>query len=56
MLGTSEILLIIFAVMILFGAPKVLEWARTLGKAKKEYETSYSESNAHIEDKKEVKK
>jgi len=35
--GTQEILLIAGACILLFGAPKVVDWARSLGKAKAEF-------------------
>ena len=37
-LGTSEILVVAGLAVFLFGAPKVVEWARGLGKAKKAYQ------------------
>ena len=37
-LGTSEILVIVGLAVFLFGAPKVIEWARGLAKAKKAYQ------------------
>ena len=37
MLGIQEFGLIGIALILLFGAPKVIEWAKALGQAKKEY-------------------
>jgi Sec-independent protein translocase protein TatA len=36
-LGTTEILIIVGAALMLFGAPKVVHWAKALGQAKREY-------------------
>ena len=38
MLGLNELLVVALVAIILFGAPKVIEWAKALGKAKREYE------------------
>lgn len=36
--GTTEILIVAAIALVLFGAPKVVDWARSLGKAQREYE------------------
>jgi len=36
--GIQEIAIIALIAVILFGAPKVIEWAKALGQAKKEFE------------------
>ncbi len=36
-LGTTEILIIVGCAMLLFGAPKIVDWAKSLGKAQREY-------------------
>ena len=48
-LGTTEILLIIGAIALLFGAPSLVKWARALREAKAEF-------NKPIEYEKEKKK
>lgn len=40
MLGTTEIVLIILAILILFGVRKIPEFARSIGKAVKELKKS----------------
>lgn len=42
-LGGTEIIVIACAAVFIFGAPRVIEWARALGKAKKAYSESYNE-------------
>ena len=37
MLGTTEWIVVGVIVLLLFGAPKVISWARALGTAQKEY-------------------
>lgn len=36
-LGTTEWLIIAGAAILLFGAPKVVEWAKSIGKAHREF-------------------
>ncbi len=36
--GTTEILLIVALAVLLFGAPKVIQWARSIAKAQKAYQ------------------
>jgi sec-independent protein translocase protein TatA len=38
MIGTTELLIIAFVVLVLFGASAVPKFARSLGQAKKEFE------------------
>jgi sec-independent protein translocase protein TatA len=40
MLGTTEIILIVLAVLLLFGAKKIPEFVRSLGQAMKELKKS----------------
>ena len=40
MLGTTEIILIVVAVLVLFGAKKIPEFARSIGTAIKEFKKS----------------
>ncbi len=44
-LGTTEIILICVLVLILFGAKKIPEFARSLGKAKREFSEAASDFN-----------
>jgi sec-independent protein translocase protein TatA len=44
-LGTTEIILICVVVLVLFGAKKIPEFARSLGKAKREFTEASSEFN-----------
>jgi len=43
MLGQTEILVILGLAVFLFGAPKVIGWAKTIGQAKKAYEKELTE-------------
>lgn len=43
-LGPPEVLLIIGAIVLLFGAKKLPEFARSLGKAKQEFKRGLDES------------
>ncbi len=54
-LGTTEIVIIAVVVMVLFGSTALPKFARSLGQAKKEFETGIDE-NSKEEDKKEDKK
>jgi sec-independent protein translocase protein TatA len=38
MIGTTELLIVAFVVLVLFGATAVPKFARSLGQAKKEFE------------------
>ena len=54
-LGTTDIVIIAVVVMVLFGSTALPKFARSLGQAKKEFETGIDE-NSKEEDKKEDKK
>ena len=43
MLGTTEWVIIGGVAILLFGAPKVIDWARTLGKASQEFKKARNE-------------
>ena len=47
-LGTPEILLLVFVVVLLFGAKKLPELARGLGKAKNEFQKASSEVEKEV--------
>jgi sec-independent protein translocase protein TatA len=47
-LGTTEILLLVFVVVLLFGAKKLPELARGLGKAKNEFQKASNEVDKEI--------
>ena len=47
-LGTTEILLLVFVVVLLFGAKKLPELARGLGKAKNEFQKASNEVEKEI--------
>jgi TatA/E family protein of Tat protein translocase len=42
-IGTTEWLIIAGVAVFLFGAPKVISWAKSLGQAKKEFNKASSE-------------
>jgi sec-independent protein translocase protein TatA len=44
-LGPGEIMLVVGAIVLLFGAKKLPEFARSLGKAKKEFKEGLSENS-----------
>lgn len=48
--GTMEILLIVVAIIILFGASKIPELARSLGKATGEFKKAKSETERELRD------
>ncbi len=50
MIGTPEILLILLAVVLLFGAAKLPELARSLGRSAGEFKKAKKESEAEIEE------
>lgn len=54
-LGTTEIVIIAVVVMVLFGSAALPKFARSLGQAKKEFESGIDE-NSKEEDKKDNKK
>ena len=50
MLGTQEIILIVFVIIILFGASKIPELARSLGKATGEFKRAKHETELELRD------
>lgn len=50
MIGTSELIIIVVVILVLFGATAIPKFARSLGQAKKEFSQAMKESEA--EDKK----
>ncbi len=53
MIGTTEIIVIVVVVMIIFGASAIPKFARSLGKAKSEFEKGLHEGSEDKEEKKE---
>ncbi len=49
-MGTTEIILIVIAVIILFGANKIPELARSLGRATGEFKKAKSETERELKD------
>jgi sec-independent protein translocase protein TatA len=54
MIGTTELIIIVVVVLILFGATAIPKFARSLGEAKKEFSKAMKESE--IEEKKPAEK
>jgi len=52
MIGTTEIIIIVGVVLVLFGATAIPRFARSLGRAKKEFEQGIKEGQIDDEDKK----
>ena len=52
MIGTTEIVIIVGVVLVLFGATAIPKFARSLGRAKKEFEQGIKEGQIDDEDKK----
>ena len=52
MIGTTEIVIIVGVVLVLFGAAAIPKFARSLGMAKKELEQGIKEGQIDDEDKK----
>jgi len=52
MIGTTEIVIIVGVVLVLFGAAAIPKFARSLGRAKKEFEQGIKEGQIGEEDKK----
>lgn len=52
MIGTTEIVIIVGVVLVLFGAAAIPKFARSLGRAKKEFEQGIKEGQIDDEDKK----
>jgi sec-independent protein translocase protein TatA len=46
MIGSNELIIIALVVMVLFGATAIPKFARSLGQAKKEFESGSKESGA----------
>lgn len=55
MIGSGEILIIIAAAVFLFGGKKVVDWAKSLGEAKRTFDNEVKK-NPEKEDSKESKK
>ncbi len=49
-IGYTEIILIILVVLLLFGAKRIPELARALGKAKKEFQKAKDEVETEVEE------
>jgi sec-independent protein translocase protein TatA len=52
MIGTTEIVIIVGVVLVLVGATAIPKFARSLGRAKKEFEQGIKEGKVDEEDKK----
>jgi sec-independent protein translocase protein TatA len=52
MIGTTEIVIIVGVVLVLFGATAIPKFARSLGRAKKEFEQGIKEGQTDGEGKK----
>ena len=50
MIGTTEIVIIVGVVLVLFGATAIPKFARSLGRAKKEFEQGVKEGRFDEED------
>ena len=55
-LGLQELIIILLIILFLFGAKKLPEIARSLGKAKKEFEKAGKDIKEELEEKDEEKK
>ena len=56
MIGTTELILIVLVILILFGANAIPKFARAIGKAKKEFEKGMREADETDEKDKEKKR
>jgi sec-independent protein translocase protein TatA len=56
MIGTTEIVIIVGVVLVLFGATAIPKFARSLGRAKKEFEKGSKEAQEEEEEEKEEPK
>lgn len=56
MIGTTEIIIIAVVILVLFGASAIPKFAKSIGKAKKEFEKGVDEGMKDEEEKKEDKK
>jgi sec-independent protein translocase protein TatA len=54
MIGQNELLIVLILVIVLFGAKKVPELARSMGKAKLEYRKGMDEAEVEEEEEEEV--
>ncbi len=52
MIGTTEIIIIVGVVLVLFGAAAIPKFARSLGRAKKEFEQGLKEGQGEVQEKK----
>jgi sec-independent protein translocase protein TatA len=52
MIGTTEIVIIVGVVLVLFGATAIPKFARSLGRAKKEFEQGIKEGQVDEDDRK----
>ena len=52
MIGTTEIVIIVGVVLVLYGATAIPKFARSLGRAKKEFEQGIKEGQVDEDDKK----
>lgn len=50
MFGSSELMIIVLVVMVLFGATAIPKFARSLGQAKKEFKKGIAEGEAYVGD------
>jgi sec-independent protein translocase protein TatA len=55
MIGTTEIVIIVGVVLVLFGSTAIPKFARSLGRAKKEFEQGIKEGQGDEDDKKKKK-
>lgn len=53
--GTSELVIILFIILLLFGGKKLPELARSMGSAVREYSTATKEPAKYIEEKTKTK-
>ncbi len=56
MLGTQELIIILVIVLVLFGAKKIPEFAKGLGKGVKEFKDAKDDIKSNVEDAIEDKK
>jgi sec-independent protein translocase protein TatA len=51
-IGTTEIIIIVFVILLLFGAKKIPELARGIGKGIKEFKSATKEIKSGVDDEK----
>ena len=51
MIGTTELILIVVVILVLFGASAIPKFARSLGEAKKEFTKAMKEDDSDSKDK-----